>query len=177
MVMHANVAGAQSSNSEEISIEKTVSWINTILKEQGIDGGVFLGQISRAEAAMRCDYSVEISTSGALKIHFNELPLDKDRKFLSPNPDPARFANVSDWTSCSEDQIVISTYRETRMGKIIARKGDVDPTGELSHKVLAIRRDDSKELLVPLPDDGVLQEKLLKAFRHLVKMSKKEDPF
>jgi hypothetical protein len=170
----ATINGTECYGSEEMTVDKTVAWINGILGESN---GWIMSIYTKADNTLRNyeHYSVKVGTSGSLHVSYTlttgVIGSERDPITL-PKSEP-----IDDWLSLKPSGIAIVRFKETSWGSKLQEAQPEDEIDLGSH-VLAVKQDGDWKFLLPLGPSS-LQEKFLKAFRHLLEQSKKEhtDPF
>ncbi len=163
---------------EGMTLEKTVSWINEVLADPDFSFYIDSYIAGGSTVGRQYQFSIDVGGSGSLKIYHMQSS-GKPKAIIPSLRDPSdvdwkQTNTVSDWASCSESQLVIVSYRQTKEGEDLNESqhpGGID--------VLAIKRSGNRlQLLIPLPLDDDLTQKLVRAFRHLLQRTKQEkNPF
>ena len=170
----ASIGGAQCSESDEMTVDKTVTWINGILSESD---KWMMSIFTKADNTLRQydHYSVKVGTSGYLHVSYTLTTV-----VMGSDADPIalpKSEEIDNWLSLKPSDIAIVDFKQTSWG---SRLQEAQPEDEvvLGSHVVAVKQESDWKFLVPL-DSYSLEEKLLKAFRHLLDRSKKEhtDPF
>lgn len=149
--------------SEEATIQETLQWINTTLREN--DPNVVITQNRTLTDYVR-NFSVSLSESGTLEVSFSYVSTGGS---LGSAPGGNTIKNLKNYST--KDLII------TSLGNA-AGYHEVAPQSQ-ARRAICLRKDDRLECLLPLPSDESLHPRLLKAFRNLVTRAKTDvkEPF
>lgn len=176
----ASVARGEDSGRAVLTVEQTVAWINAVLKETGSS----MEWEDDYRTFRTSETMIEVPITGSLKVHYTSTTESKEESpYHEKVSSKSTFWELSqdEWMSLKESDIAIIPLSQTIWGRRLSLKHLPDPP-DFNRKVLGVwfsSNNDAYLKYILLPPQQSSQEKLLKAFRHLLKQAKTEfkDPF